>query len=122
MTRREAKEVKKLANYIFNNLTVSEMFHILAEKSSEVAKKIVIEKLETEEYKRILLQKKEKEAKLQKRKKLFQDTKEWIIGLFTPKPVPKPQKAKKKKEGIKKINNKREKYKSKKSTTLSTKK
>ena len=122
MTRRQEKEIKKVANYIFNNLTVSEVFHILAEKSSEIATKVVIEKLETDEYKRILLQKKKKEATLKRNRETLRRVKDWFSGLFTKKTeVPELPPVKEKKT-IKKIKTRRRKVKSSKTKGLSTKK
>jgi hypothetical protein len=122
MTGRQEKEIKKVANYIFNNLTVSEMFHILAEKSSEIATKVVIEKLETDEYKRILLQKKKKEATLKRNRETLGKIRGWFSGLFTKKAeIPDTPPVKEEQKTIRKINTRRRKVRAK-SKGLSTKK
>ena len=75
MTRKQKKEVAKVANYIINNITMSEIIHLVAQKANETAEKIVRDNLNASEYKEVML-KKEKS----KEKSFFTKIKDWIKG------------------------------------------
>ena len=72
MRARDKKKVGKIANYILNNITMAEILTVLAQKSTEIAKKIVTNKLDVEDYKQIILSDKnefKREVEIQKDKK-----------------------------------------------------
>lgn len=59
MDKRAEKDISKLANFILNNITISEALHILAKKSQEVAEDMIKNNINHLEYKQALLKDKE---------------------------------------------------------------
>jgi hypothetical protein len=85
MTRKQRKEAAKVANYIINNITMSEIIHLVAQRANESAEKIVRENLNASEYKEIMLKKEKKE------KSFFTKVKDWIKGEPKVKSTPPPK-------------------------------
>lgn len=86
MNRKQQKQTSEIANYILNNITISETLHILAKKSQEIAEQIVKEDLKEEEYKNLIL-----EINKEKKVGIADKLSFWVRSLFQKKEEPAPQ-------------------------------